>query len=260
MRERLFSVIKRAVERSGLPYFREPLLGTAPAGDSCLRQLKEIVHPDHLLPEDILPGARAVVAYFLPFKSYVVEGNRGGRHASRLWAEVYIQTNRLLTGIAGEIETELAREGFKCAWEKPTHNFDSDLLVSYWSHKHVAFACGIGRFGRNHLLITERGCAGRIGSLVTDWDPGIPSGDGEIIPFYECPPKCNYCFKSCPAGALQDDGLDKRKCYLMLLENDRLYPDLGLCDVCGKCSTGPCGLSSLIRGRRGGQNPTCRQG
>ncbi|MCL6477788.1 MAG: epoxyqueuosine reductase [Peptococcaceae bacterium] len=240
MRERLFSVITRTVEKSGLPYFREPLLGIAHAGDSRFRQLKEVVHPDHLLPEDILPGARGVVAYFLPFKSWVVEGNRGGRNASRLWAEVYVRTNRLLAGIAGEIGAELASEGFQSAWEKPTHNFDPDLLVSPWSHKHVAFVCGIGRFGRNHLLVTEKGCAGRIGSLVTGWDPGVPSGDGLINPFYDCPPKCSHCFKSCPAGALQDGGLDKRKCKLMLQENERLYPDLGLCDVCGKCSTGPC--------------------
>lgn len=242
MRERLISTITRAIDDSGLPYFREPLLGIARVNNRYLRQLKNLVHPDHLLPEDILPGARAVVAYYLPFKKYIVDENRGGSSASRLWAEVYIRTNRLLAGIAVEIAAELAGDGFKCAWEKPTHNFDEELLVSYWSHKHVAFACGIGRFGRNHLLITDRGCAGRIGSLVTDWVPGSDSGDGEKDPFYPCPEKCSYCFKACPAGALGDKSLNKAACYRVLLENDRLYPDLELCDVCGKCATGPCAL------------------
>lgn len=143
-------------------------------------------------------------------------------------------------GIAREIEAELARDGFKCAWEKPTCNFDEELLVSYWSHKHIAFACGVGRFGRNHLLITDRGCAGRIGSLVTGWDPEPDFYGGDKDPFYPCPEKCNYCYKACPAGALGGSGFDKAACYRVLLENDRLYPDLELCNVCGKCATGPC--------------------
>lgn len=247
MRERITGVIKRVVERSGLPYFREPLVGITGTEDPCIRQLKTLVNQNHLLPEDLLPGARAVVAYFLPFSSEVVKGNRGGQTASRLWAEVYIKTNSLLAAIAGEIAGELSRDGCNCAWEKPTHNFDAVQLVSYWSHKHVAFACGLGRFGKNHLLVTERGCAGRIGSLVTDWDPGTTPGTGEKSPFYDCPPGCGYCLKSCPVGALGEGGLNKQKCYEMLLTNDRLYPDLGLCDVCGKCSTGPCSVLEVGR-------------
>lgn len=242
MKKRLLSTLKKSVEDSELPFFREPLLGIAGINDLYIRSLRQVVNPGHLLPEDLLPDARSVVAYFLPFKKYIVEENRRGRNASRLWAEVYIKTNRLLAGIAGEIAALMAGEGFKCAWEKPTHNFDTELLVSYWSHKHVAFACGLGRFGKNHLLVSDRGCAGRISSLVTDWDPGTPPDNEERSPFYQCPEKCVYCFKSCPTGALRENGLDKRACYGMCLENDRLHQDLELCDVCGKCSTGPCAV------------------
>lgn len=249
MIERLFSTIAGTVRESGLSFYRDPLVGVAPVSSRYVRRLKDLVHPDHLLPGDILPGARSVVAYFLPFRKHIPAGNRGGRNASRLWARVYIETNRLLAGIAGEVAAHLAKEGFRCAWEKPTHNFDSDLLVSFWSHKHVAFACGLGRFGRNHLLITERGCAGRIGSLVTDWEPGEQPGDEERDPFYPCPEKCGYCYKACPAGALVESGLDKKACYGMCLENDALYRDLELCDVCGKCATGPCAvLDEVLEG------------
>ncbi|MCL6610056.1 MAG: epoxyqueuosine reductase [Peptococcaceae bacterium] len=242
MKERIYNTITRVIEESGLPYYREPLLGVTGVNNPYVRRLKEVVHPGHLLPEDILTGARSVVAYYLPFRKHIPEGNRGGRNASRLWAEVYIETNRLLARIAEEIAAELSRDGHSCAWEKPTHNFDPGLLVSFWSHKHVAFACGIGRFGRNHLLITERGCAGRIGSVVTGWEPETPSGEDERDPFYNCPEKCHYCYKSCPAGALTESGLDKGACYRMCLENDSLYADLELCDVCGKCATGPCSV------------------
>ncbi|MHB8918200.1 MAG: epoxyqueuosine reductase, partial [Desulfocucumaceae bacterium] len=152
MKNKLLSTIKKAVEDSGLPFFRDPLLGIAGVNDLYIRSLRKVVNPGHMLPEELLPGARSVVAYFLPFNKHIVDENRGGRNASRLWAEVYIKTNRLLASIAREIAEVMAGEGFKCAWEKPTHNFDTELLVSYWSHKHVAFACGLGRFGKNHLL------------------------------------------------------------------------------------------------------------
>lgn len=44
------------------------------------------------------------------------------------------------------------------------------------------------------------------------------------------------------ALALTVDGLDKPACYRRLLEVDARYDDLGLCDVCGKCATGPCAV------------------
>ncbi|MFZ5648463.1 MAG: epoxyqueuosine reductase [Bacillota bacterium] len=238
--KKIYDEIVSVVDDSGLPFYREPLMGIASADNRCLRRLKKIVHPGHLLPEEILAGARSVVAYYLPFKDHIPKENRKGRNASRLWAEVYILTNQLLSRIAEAIRERLAGEGFKCAWENPTHNFDTELLVSYWSHKHVAFACGLGRFGKNHLLITEKGCAGRIGSVVTDLEIEPTVADEDRDPFYSCPRNCRYCFSSCPAGALTEQSLNKAVCYQMLLENDRMYPDLGLCDVCGKCAAGPC--------------------
>jgi len=242
VKEAIYSTIRRTVKESGLSFYQEPLMGVAGVNNPILRRLKSLIHPNHLLPEDIQSGARSVVAYYLPFKERVVKENRGGHNTSRLWAEVYILTNQLLSNIAVEIRQLMSREGYRCAWEKPTHNFDPQLLVSYWSHKHVAFACGVGRFGRNHLLITEKGCAGRIASLVTDCPLEATVDDGERNPFHDCPENCSYCFKACPAGALGRDSLDKAACYRLCLENDRLYPDLGLCDVCGKCATGPCAL------------------
>ena len=49
-----------------------------------------------------------------------------------------------------------------------THNFDEAKLVSYWSQKHVAYMAGLGKFGLHHMIITEKGCCGRLGSIVTN--------------------------------------------------------------------------------------------
>ncbi len=48
-----------------------------------------------------------------------------------------------------------------------SYNFDSEKLVSDWSQRHIAFIAGLGTFGLNNMLITEKGCCGRIGSIIT---------------------------------------------------------------------------------------------
>ena len=47
--------------------WKEPVIKYADAADPLFDKLKEAVSEDHLLPEDILPGARTVIAYFIPF-------------------------------------------------------------------------------------------------------------------------------------------------------------------------------------------------
>ena len=60
----------------GQPAFREfcrgPLIAAAAADDPRWLELRRVAHPDHRLPEELLPGARSVVAWFLPFQPWLV--------------------------------------------------------------------------------------------------------------------------------------------------------------------------------------------
>ncbi|WP_269848354.1 hypothetical protein [Methanosarcina horonobensis] len=47
----------------------------------------------------------------------------------------------------------------------------------------------------------------------------------------------------CPAGALSIKGLDKEKCFKLLQENAKVFPEISQL-ACGKCATGPCALRS----------------
>ncbi|MDY6824326.1 MAG: hypothetical protein SWH68_11110 [Thermodesulfobacteriota bacterium] len=38
--------------------------------------------------------------------------------------------------------------------------------ASPWSHRHIAYAAGLGKFGMHDFLITEKGCTHRLGSFV----------------------------------------------------------------------------------------------
>ena len=60
--------------------------------------LNQAVSPDHLSPADILPDAKSVICFFIPFHKSVVLSNAVPGPASAKWALAYIKTNALITG------------------------------------------------------------------------------------------------------------------------------------------------------------------
>ena len=62
--------VQREVAQAGTQtHYREPLVGFANAADPRFLQLREVAEPTHMLPIDLLPTARSVVAFFVPFAS-----------------------------------------------------------------------------------------------------------------------------------------------------------------------------------------------
>ena len=64
-RETITEEIRQFVADNDSPArrWRTPIVGFADAAHPGFRALKEIVHPEHDLPEDVLAGARVVIAY-----------------------------------------------------------------------------------------------------------------------------------------------------------------------------------------------------
>ena len=69
------------------------------------------------------------------------------------------------------------------------------------SLKHAAVKAGLGMFGRSGQVYHPRyGSLLRFGAVVTDAElPGDP-----LLEKDPCPPKCNVCRTSCPAGAFDE--------------------------------------------------------
>jgi len=221
-----------------------PHIGYARADDPLFARLKEIVRPTHELPRDFLDDARTVITYFLPFREELMESNKEGRHSSRLWGMAYIETNRLINDMNRYLEGELKGMGCKAAFVPATHNFDVETLMSDWSHRSAAYIAGVGTFGLNHMLITESGCCGRIGSLVTNLELEPTPRYSRELCLYRAEGSCGRCVEKCVNDALHFSGLDRHRCHEMLLENGKRLSDLGgLVDVCGKCMVGvPCAM------------------
>jgi epoxyqueuosine reductase QueG len=229
----------------------EPLVGFADAEDPLFARLHSAVGPTHAMPGDLLEGAQSVIAYFLPFEKSIAQKNKGDFYAAKEWALAYIETNQLIIDLNNHLSEFLAEKEKRCTVLPPTHNFDKKKLVSDWSHRHVAFIAGLGTFGLHNLLITERGCCGRIGSIITDavCTPSMRPETEHCL--YKYDKTCTACVKNCVVEALKVDSFDRQACYNLLLVNEQMYERYGKADACGKCTcVVPCSFQNPVNASR----------
>ncbi|MGE4265854.1 MAG: epoxyqueuosine reductase [Deferribacterales bacterium] len=238
----------------------EPLVGFADAYHPEIQNLKNRISPDHGLPQEVLPDAKTVIVYFVPFTKELADTNRHlGELASPEWALAYEETNAMFIELNAALIKELASAGINGRVAPQTSTFDTEKLISGWSHRHFAWAAGLGTFGINNMLITKKGCCGRYNSIVTNFETehGKPLTKENCL--YKRNRKCGACMKRCPSGALTPDGFARHKCQEILLKNAAIYNNFGTSytdsdgnavssgsDVCGKCVAGvPCSFTSL---------------
>jgi epoxyqueuosine reductase QueG len=227
--------------------WKRPLIAFANAQDPLFEQLKRIIGPSHHTPRELLPGAETVIAYFVPFRERIAESNRHDGPASHDWARAYTETNTLIETINRRIIEALERDGYATVAPPPTRNFDKQTLVSDWSHKHVAYIAGLGTFGLHRMLITASGCAGRLGTLVTNGYAAPTTRYTHEACLHKHNGSCTACVKRCTFGALTVDAFDRRACYRVCRDNSSLFPDAGHADVCGKCATAvPCSFTDPV--------------
>lgn len=212
-----------------------PIIKFAAADDPLFEQLKTAVSPTHAVPKDLLKNAGTVVSFFLPFPKSVTSTNIKERLSSPEWAASYIETNELIKQLSLHLAEVFAAADEEVVSIPATHNWIKEKLISNWSHRHVAFIAGLGQFGLNNMLITDKGCCGRIGSLITsaviepDTRPEIEAC------LYKYDDSCKKCVRKCVNEALFEDSFDRFKCYDQLLENVEEHKSVGYADVCGKC-------------------------
>ena len=228
--------------------WKEPLVTYADATDKMFYSLKNVVSSSHLLPIDFLPDAKTVVAYFIPFDESIVNSNIPGKESSKIWATAYVETNQLILDINIFIKSELEKSGYTSTLIPPTHNFDSEKLIADWSQRHVAFIAGLGTFGLNNMLITDKGCCGRVGSFVTDLKITPTERKSRENCLYKHMNTCKKCVDRCENNALTVKKYDRHKCYEMCLYNVEFHSDIGFSDVCGKCLVGiPCSTVNPVK-------------
>jgi len=241
--DKISIIINRELNKEqNINQYRKPLVVFASAHDPLSAKMKELIGPHILHPTELLPQAKTVVAFFLPYSKYIVQANRNSTGVAKEWAKAYVKTNKLIETICLELTEELRQQHVIATFQKATHNFNKQDLTAPWSHRSAAYVAGLGTFGLNRMLITPSGCAGRFGSIIisAEIEPTPPPKEEYCLYFKSR--KCRFCINNCRVGALTENSLDKQKCYVHLLATAKKFPKLGFCDVCGKCTVGPCAL------------------
>lgn len=226
-----------ALNRSDL--FRKPIIGFSSVDDERYKDLKRIIGEWHQRPEEILPGAKSVISYFVPFTENVVEEPRTVDNGSPLWSESYVVINDYFKHINQVISDYLIHQGYTAEYIPATHTYDPKILKATWSHRSAAAISGLGDFGLNRMLITKLGCGGRFGTIITSASLAAAETSEENKCLYVNNGSCTLCIDICPADALKLSGdFDKFACQDVLVKNGDLMEsdeDIVGADTCGKC-------------------------
>lgn len=245
---------------AGLKLYEEPLVGIASSDDPLFTtefKKEGVIHPDYMSPAEWLPGAKSVVSFFLPFTKAVKESNRDKtdepyaagipQRCSVEWLHARIEGQTFVNHVTTYIQALLEDAGFETVC--PTTSGNLRMITPYlstWSERHAAYAAGLGTFGLSKGLITEKGMAGRFGSVITTAKiPPAPRPYSD--PFAYCT-MCGACMKKCPVGAINKEngcalGKDQTICGPYVKSS--FLPPHGPKQIvrygCGKCQCGvPC--------------------
>lgn len=205
----------------GGPYFDEPLVGLASARDPLFGDYKRIIGDFHLTPDELLPGAATVIVWVLPVTRETRETNRlESEWPSRKWSltrshgeALNGELRRHLVALLEELGHRAVAPQYAPAWKEFADTPAG--IASTWSERHAAYAAGLGTFSLSDGLITGRGIAHRVGSVVTDLIlPPTPrtASDHRHNCLWHREGSCGVCIGRCPVGAITFAGHDKAVC------------------------------------------------
>lgn len=243
-------------------YWDTPLVGFASGEDPLFKQYKKIIGRFHYTPQELFdltfgkskrPRNLSVISWVLPTSEDIRKSNRKeNKYPSLLWSYTRDFGEQFNVKLRNHLASLLRKKGYKAIAPMNSAHFrrlKSPKIgwASNWSERHAAYACGLGAFGLSDGLITAKGKAMRVGSVVTDL-PLTPSE--KIYPhrqancLYYFNKTCKACASRCPAGAITSKGHDKDRCeaYLYGTAFREKKKEYGVSITgCGLCQTGvPC--------------------
>ena len=251
-------------------YWDEPLVGFASGTDPLFFEYKTIIGSFHLTPREVIMAALrergkglllfqyeqiSVVSWILPASEDTRKSNRQEtQFPSKLWAYTRDFGEACNVALKKHVVGFLEDLGHVAVAPSllPSFQYTRDERVGWaspWSERHVAYACGLGTFSLNDGLITPKGMAIRIGSVVTLLK--LTPSERKYRHYKEnCllfrNEKCGKCITRCPANAITEKGHDKDKCHEYinsepLKAKRQSYGLQNPPPACGLCQTGvPC--------------------
>jgi epoxyqueuosine reductase QueG len=172
------------------------LVGIAP-----VQRFRDV--PKGYAPKDILRSAKCTITLAIHLLDSVVDTT-----PSREYVIHISVVNSELNRIAYRIARFLEDSGYVAIPVPASYPSDRSKLMGDLSHRHAAVFAGLGKIGRNSLLVTSRyGPRVRLVTLVTN----APLKSDAPLKLDLCK-GCDICIRACPAGALKNGKTDKEKC------------------------------------------------
>lgn len=209
----------------------DALVGFSRGDDPLYSAFKDHVGPFHWTPHEafvqafpgseVEPSDLTVISWILPQTERTKADNRKEKlYPSERWARARIFGEEVNVKLRRHVVAALEAEGYRAMapmlsplWEgKRSERF---VFASTWSERHAAYASGLGTFGLCDGLITPKGKAMRVGSVVAQIQiPPTPRPyeDHRAYCLFFTKGICGKCIKRCPVGAISEAGHDKLKC------------------------------------------------
>ncbi len=167
------------------------------------------VAPEGFRPKDLLPNAKTVLIFAqpLPLAVFQVPGENNNFYQRSSYTHYLIMDK-----LANDLSLMIQQAGY-ASLPIPSYSplrFYKGEPRGIISLKHTAVYAGLGKMGRNTILIhPEHGNVMRLGALMTEMEwPEYPAINEKSL----CPDDCHLCEEACPVGALKDGNIDKTKC------------------------------------------------
>ena len=248
------------------------LVGFVAGADPIWQQYKEYVGAFHWTPWEVFnqhcPEASAsaeeltVVSWVLPQRELVRKANRRAKkYSAEEWARIRVYGEAFNVALRQYVAKRLTQAGHAAIAPMLVSNWTivNSQRFSYassWSERHAAHAAGLGTFGLCDGLITARGKAMRVGSVVAkvSIEPTPrPYTDHRAYCLFFADGTCGKCIDRCPVRAITENGHDKEKCRQHLgcsreyVKKTYKFEGYG----CGLCQVGvPCEAGIPVKAAR----------
>jgi len=247
---------RRKVDRG--KYWDLPIVGFASGDDPLFKEYKKIIGEFHHTPQEIFeltfgkekPSKElSVISWVLPTSEDIRKSNRKEKkYPSLLWAHARDFGEQFNVKLRDHLVSVLKKKGIRAVAPMNSPFWKRLIsprvgIASSWSERHIAYACGLGAFGLSDGLITKKGKAMRVGTIVAELSlkPSqkmFPHHHANCLYYFN--QTCMACASRCPAGAITEKGHDKDKCfeytYHVVMQNKKDEYGVKIAG-CGLCQT-----------------------
>ena len=181
----------------------------------------------------LLPESNLNTAVSIAFRLSRAVLNTIHDSPTKLYFHHYKQANYFLDNLGLRIANFIQERGFNAMPIPASQVIDREAQKGHISHRKIAQLAGLGRIGRNNLLVTpDFGAGVRLATILTD----LPLEYDEPLKKQDCG-QCMECVSLCPAGAIKEktEDFDRMACYGQL-DIFRKKCQIGhhICGICVK--------------------------